>query len=365
MTRLLFVLMLLYTGGVMMAETGGKDDKNRTKKKELGKLRKTVRGFSAIDTNYIEPQHYNYTIMMQSTSTYEIYSLKGSNGQELTFAPDVIMKVGPYFGWRWLFLGYTFDLRNISFGGNKQKQSLDLSIYSSQIGIDLFYRRTGSDYKIRDVRMGDNVDVTKLDGMPFNGLSVGISGFDMYYIFNHNRFSYPAAFSQSTCQKISCGSWIAGIGYTKNSLDLDYDKLQEVVEDNVIPAHTVEIDSGLMFKSVQYYDVNVSCGYAYNWVFAKNWLFCASGALSLAYKHSHGDMYEKEEAFGFSFDNVNLDGIGRFGLVYNNTRWYTGMSAIVRSYNYRKSRFSANNTFGSLNIYMGYNFGKRKRYRNK
>lgn len=337
----------------------------RQNKRELSKIRKTIRGFSSIDTNYIEPQHYNYTVMLQSTATYEVYTLKSNNGQQLTFAPDVIMKLGPFFGWRWFFLGYTFDLRNISFGGSKQKQELDFSIYSSQIGIDLFYRRTGRDYKIRDAQMGAGVDVSRLDGIPFGGLSVGITGFDIYYIFNHHRFSYPAAFSQSTCQKISCGSWIAGFGYMKNSLELDHNNLQSIVEKNITPANTVKIDSGLMFNSVKYYDVNLSCGYAYNWVFAKNCLFCASGALSVAYKHSHGDTQEDDGGSDFDFDNVNLDGIGRFGIVYNNTRWYVGCSAIVRSYNYHKSRFSANNTFGSLNIYAGYNFGKKKKYRNK
>lgn len=337
----------------------------RQNKRELSKIRKTIRGFSSIDTNYIEPQHYNYTVMLQSTATYEVYTLKSNNGQQLTFAPDVIMKLGPYFGWRWFFLGYTFDLRNISFGGSKQKQELDFSIYSSQIGIDLFYRRTGRDYKIRDAQMGAGVDVSRLDGIPFGGLSVGITGFDIYYIFNHRRFSYPAAFSQSTCQKISCGSWIAGFGYMKNSLELDHNNLQDIVEKNITPANTVKIDSGLMFNNVKYYDVNLSCGYAYNWVFAKNCLFCASGALSVAYKHSHGDTQGDDGGSDFDFDNVNLDGIGRFGIVYNNTRWYVGCSAIVRSYNYHKSRFSANNTFGSLNIYAGYNFGKKKKYRNK
>lgn len=337
----------------------------RQNKRELSKIRKTIRGFSSIDTNYIEPQHYNYTVMLQSTATYEVYTLKSNNGQQLTFAPDVIMKLGPFFGWRWFFLGYTFDLRNISFGRSKQKQELDFSIYSSQIGIDLFYRRTGRDYKIRDAQMGAGVDVSRLDGIPFGGLSVGITGFDIYYIFNHRRFSYPAAFSQSTCQKISCGSWIAGFGYMKNSLELDHNNLQSIVEKNITPANTVKIDSGLMFNSVKYYDVNLSCGYAYNWVFAKNCLFCASGALSVAYKHSHGDTQEDDGGSDFDFDNVNLDGIGRFGIVYNNTRWYVGCSAIVRSYNYHKSRFSANNTFGSLNIYAGYNFGKKKKYRNK
>ena len=65
------------------------------------------------------------------------------------------------------------------------------------------------------------------------------------------------------------------------------------------------------------------------------------------------------EAKGFSFRNLNIDGIGRFGLVWNNTKWYAGASSIIHSYNYSKSQFSANSFFGSLNIYVGINFGRR------
>jgi hypothetical protein len=63
--------------------------------------------------------------------------------------------------------------------------------------------------------------------------------------------------------------------------------------------------------------------------------------------------------------NFNIDGIGRFGVVWNNNKWYAGASAIVRAYNYHKSRFAANNIFGSLNIYAGFNFGPRKGYKKK
>lgn len=332
-------------------------------KRELSKFRMMVRGFSKIDTNYIEPQHYNFTVMLQSTSTYDIYKLKSSSGQSLTFAPDVVMKVGPYVGWRWFFLGYTFDLKNIGWGNNGQKRELEFSVYSSQIGVDLFYRRTGSDYKIREAKLKDGRYMDALEDVAFDGISVGITGLNLYYIFNHNRFSYPAAFAQSTCQKKSCGSWIAGVGYTNNSISLDHDKLQKVVEENSEAGNAIKIDSGLMFNKVRYYDLNLSGGYAYNWVFAKDWLFCASASLALAYKRSKGDMSEGNNALGFSFNNFNVDGIGRFGLVYNNTRWYAGASAIVHSYNYRRARFAANNVFGSLNVYVGYNFGLKKRYR--
>ena len=331
------------------------------KKDELGIIRRTVRGFDRLNDDYIEPQHFIWTVMLQATHTYDLYSLssKGNNAQSLTFAPDLTLKVGPYIGWKWFFAGYTFKLANVSLSDIKQE--LDLSVYSSQIGVDLFFRRTGSNYKIRNVSLSSTKRTSLLEGAPFDGLKAGITGFNVYYIFNHGRFSYPAAFSQSTIQKVSFGSPMAGIGYTHHSLSLDHERLQQLIDERMGP-ETVPLDSSLMFSKVEYDDFSISGGYAYNWVFSKNWLFGACGQVALAYKKSKGDVPSKRW-LGFKFENVNFDLIGRFGLVYNCMRWYAGASIILRSYNYRKSRFSTNNTFGSMNIYIGYNFGLKPRYR--
>ncbi|MBQ4392777.1 MAG: DUF4421 domain-containing protein [Prevotella sp.] len=329
--------------------------------RKLGVVRRTVRGFDRLNDDYIEQQHYVCTIMLQATHTYDSYSLSsaGSDQQKVTFAPDSKLKVGPFLGWKWFFAGYTFELGNISFGNLKQQ--FDLSIYSSQIGVDIFYRRTGNDYKLRNAKFGHDVDARLLEGVSFDGLKAGITGFNVYYIFNHGRYSYPAAFAQSTIQKISCGTWMAGIGYTRNSIDLDYDRLQRLIDEK-LGQRTVQLDSGLMFNSVKYYDFSLSAGYGYNWVFAKGWLFGACLQAALAHKRSSGSV-AGASGRGFSFGNINIDGIGRFGLVYNNMKWYAGASVILHTYNYHKSRFSTNNTFGSFNIYIGRNFILKKKYR--
>jgi hypothetical protein len=205
--------------------------------------------------------------------------------------------------------------------------------------------------------------MSELEDQPFDGIEVGITGANIYYIFNHGRFSYPAAFSQSTIQKISCGSWLAGVGYTRHSLDFDSDQLQNLI-DSKLGKQTIPVDSGLRVDEVRYYDLSISGGYAYNWVFAKNWLLGSSVQLALGYKRTYGDM-EGNTRGGFTFKNMNIDGVGRFGLVYNNMRWYAGASAIVHTYNYSMSRFRTNNTFGSLNVYVGCNFGLKKKYRKK
>ena len=330
--------------------------------REDGPIVRTIRGLDRHDDDYIEPNHYEFSFMVQMTRTYESFNIS-SNDQSLTLAPDGQTKIGPYFGWRWIFLGYTFDIKNFGFGQKGLRKEFDLSFYSSKIGVDLFYRRTGDDYKIRDVDLGKGINSQLFEGMPFAGVNVGVTGASIYYIFNHGRFSYPAAFSQSTCQKISCGSWMAGAGYTHNTLDLDFQLLQDAINSRLAYKQTIQLDSGLLFRSIRYNDFMLSGGYAYNWVFAKNWLFCASGQLALAYKTSYGKMADEKK--GFDFEKVNLDAIGRFGLVYNNTRWYAGASAIVRTNNYHTSRFSADNIFGSLNVYIGYNFMLKKKYKNQ
>ena len=348
MTRTLILLLIL----MCAQETFG-----------MSLLKRVIRGFDRLDTLYIEPQHYNLTMMMQATYTLDQYTIASEQGQEVTLSPDPKTKVGPYLGWRWFFAGYTFDLKNLGFNNNGQKRELDLSIYSSQIGIDLFYRRTGSDYKLRSIDLGEDVDTRALEGVPFDGVSAGVTGVNVYYIFNHGRFSYPAAFSQSTLQKRSCGSWIAGVGYTRNSLDLDYEKLQKTFDQH-LGKNVAKVDTSLYFNQIRYTDYTLSGGYAWNQVLPHHWLLAASGQLGLAYKKSTGDVEGNAQA-GFNFENVNLDAVGRFGVVYNNMRWYAGMSAIIRTNNYHKPRFRTNNTFGNVNLYIGYNFGLKGKYRKK
>lgn len=329
---------------------------------------KVFRGFNDINTDYIEPQHYNYTVMLQNTYTYEAYIIKSKSGQSFAFAPKPGIKVGPYVGWRWIFLGYTLDVKHIN--SSNKKTEFDLSLYSSMLGIDLYYRKTGDDYRITEARLGDNINTDKLIGTPFGGLSVGIKGFDLYYIFNHKKFSYPAAFSQSTRQKKSCGSLLAGIGYTSHSLSLDYDALKNIVEGigdtSAENTDGITLNEDFKFNSVKYQSYSASVGYAYNWVFLRNCLFSASLSAAVAYKNTKADVMKYGKAFeDFNFKNFNFDGVGRFGVVWNNDKWYAGANTILHTYNYKKSRFSSSSYFGSLNIYAGLNFGMKKEYKRK
>lgn len=337
------------------AKRSGKHLKNSF----LDRLYDIAKDFSRIDTNYIEPQHYNYAFMLQNTNTYEIYRLQTGRNMTVTFKPDLSVKFGPYFGWRWIFLGYTLDVSHI--GGNN-KHEFDVSLYSNQIGLDVFYRTSGNDYHISNLTLDKKGNTRNIDGAPFSGLESSIRGFNLYYITNHHKFSYPAAYSQSTCQRISAGSLLFGIEFTSQKLSVDWGALAETMNKYLGKELTESVfDSSLVKGEVNYDDLALQVGYGYNWVFARNCLFNASLSLALAYKHSSGDSDHKNFTFrDFNFDNFNIDGVSRFGIVWNNTKWYIGSSAILHAYNYHKSNFYTNSVFGSLNFYIGFNFGHKK-----
>ena len=363
--KLLYIIILCMLPMAVSAQSDTATAKKPSFFKKVGvAVNNFIEEFNDYDTTYIEPNHYNYCAMLQGTQSMERYRLKTKDDKSVVMGPDLNPRIGPYFGWRWLFLGYTFDIKNISFSSDGTRRDFDVSLYTALFGIDVFSKKTGSHYKIKSINLGKGVDVDDIEGTMFNGINVSMTGFNLYYIFNHKKFSYPAAYNQSTQQKKSAGSLIAGIGYTKHSLDYDHKTMDTLltrfnVSNNVL-------DSTMRVKSVKYRDLNFSVGYSYNWVFAKNFLFNASLSAALAIDRATSEYdtttrkkwYEK---MFFSINDVNIDGIGRFGLLYNNGKWFAGSSFIVHTYTYRGEGFSTMNMFSDLNIYVGFNFLRRKK----
>lgn len=335
----------------------------------VGKVIEGVGRLLDVDTTYIEPQHFNFQALMEYRYSYEVYRLSDDKGNSIRFVPSPSMKIGPSVGWSIIFLGWSIDVLHLNDGHNRKE--FDVSLYSLPVGVDLFWRQSGNDYRIKDIRMQNGIDTAPMERAVFDGIESSVKGGNLYYIFNHKRFSYPAAFNQSTRQKKSAGSAIAGVGFTKHTLNINWQGLNDIAIDKLGQDMSEYFTEEALFGKVVYTDLNISGGYGYNWVFAKNWLFSSSLSLAISHKQSVSDtkhIFENiEESFNFrdfKFSNLTLDGLGRFGIVWNNDRWFAGASAIVHAYNYSKSKFYTNNTFGSLNAYFGVNFGTKKKYRN-
>ncbi|MBR5193803.1 MAG: DUF4421 domain-containing protein [Bacteroidaceae bacterium] len=317
------------------------------------KIKEVGKQINAIDTNYISPNLYNLAFMLEHSTWYEHYQL-GTNQnnqiQKLNFSPNLGTKMGIYFGWRWIFLGYTFDVEDL-FGDNKnkpKKKEMSLNIYSSKFGMDLYYRKTGSDFKLRS-QEGFNLD-EQFKNIQFDGLQSNIMGLNAYWIFNHKRFSYPAAYSQSTNQRKSAGSFMAGFSYSRHKIHFDHNKLPEPMKENLNPY--------LQFNKIKYSDYSFGFGYGYNWVFAKNWVSNLSLLPGIGFKKSKIDDNDFKDEHWIKDINFNL--ITRAAVVYNSSKYFAGASLVMHTYDYRKPNLSVTNSFGTLRIYAGFNFWKRK-----
>lgn len=344
--------------GITVNDSIQEDSVTTPKPSAFKRAIKKFMNFSDFDTLYISPNRYNYALMATHFSNFEYYSVTSEfpQPQKLSFSPNPHNKIGLYFGWRWIFLGWSVDIDDIYRKTNRKNKGteFDLSLYSSKLGVDIFYRRTGNNYKIHKIR-GFYDEIPSDYSEDFSGLKVDIKGLNLYYIFNNRKFSYPAAFSQSTNQRRNAGTFIAGFSISKHNLDFDYQQLPAYIQERMNP--------GMRVNKIKYTNANISFGYAYNWVFARNCLACLSLTPAIAYKASDVDAETQEGKAWYS--KFNLDFLLRAGVVYNNGKYFVGTSFVGKNYNYHRNNFSLDNGFGTLQVYAGFNFHLRKEYRKK
>lgn len=297
------------------------------------------------DSLYISPNKYKLTLMAQYINNYEYYRFsQPDKGQSITLMPESNDKLGFYIGWKWIFLGWAFDINK-----NNAKSDWNFSFYTARVGIDIFYRKRSSGFRIKELKGFKNAagEEIKNYSRRFDGISVSQRGINVYYIFNNKHFSYPAAYSQTTNQLRSSGTFILGLNYSEQSFNIDTKKFDSPIQSAMSPA--------LKFDIVRYKDYSINLGYSYNWVFAKNCLANISLTPAIGYKNTSFKLDSSKDFI----DNINFDLITRTAVVYNNTRYFIGASLISHTYSYRRSSLSIVNGFGTLNIYAGINLFKK------
>ena len=326
-----------------------------------GFFTRLITTFDDTDSSYIEPNFYNYAFMLQNTNFYQSYNLRatteiGDKTQRISLSPATTFRVGPYFGWRWLFFGYTFDVSRPQKAGKATQ--FNISLYSARLGVDFVCVKNNSNFYIERIRGFDDVQTEDVKDAPFFGMNTRNLSLNMYYVFNHRRFSYPAAYSQSTVQRRSAGSWMLGLRFDRSYCSFDYTRLPEIllVEDRLYEG----------FKGANYNHRNysISFGYAYNWVPVRNLLISLSTMPSLGYRLQKGEHFELDRQKAWTnVKNLNIDFVNRAAIVWNNGRFFCGGSIVNYLYNYRAGNFGVTNALTYFNVYAGVNFWRRTQYR--
>ena len=363
---LLIIYICVAATDVMAQEVDTIADNHIDRRRGVAKALSSVIGFFSPqpDSNYIESQKYNLTAMAQVTNTDDHFVLTGRSDNSIAFSPARRVKVGPYFGWRWLFFGYTFNIKD--FDISHSDIDINTSIYTPAVGVDFLYRKLGGGYQIRDFSLEGIGKIDMFDGMTTNSLDIDIFFLNVFYALNSRRYSHQAVFNQTNRQIHSAGSWIVGTGYNQCRVTMDWVRFHEELNHKLPDkGESYEYnDSALFFRSLSYRSMPFSLGYGYNYAFAKNWCAGLQVLGSLSYMWSKGDAYDDKVFIDsiikdFSFSNFTFDGTIRLGVVWNNSRWFAGANVIYHTYHYHESHLQADNIFGTLNFYVGFNFWRR------
>jgi hypothetical protein len=204
------------------------------------------------DTNYVVRPDGRITLKVRLNQTGNTFHAKGTvndinSKADLSTSHKTTVSIGASY--RGISAALAINPAKLS--GAYKDYEFNLNYYSSSISIDFSYQRSES--LTGDIRRDDNW--SRLESGDVTLKVVNLAG---YYTFNHQRFSFPAAFTQSYIQRQSAGSWLVGVSYQGGSI-----KTNDELKARNPNAPDVSIDVG---------HLGIGGGYGYNWVLGKRWL---------------------------------------------------------------------------------------------
>jgi hypothetical protein len=305
--------------------------------------------FMGCDTNYVTPQKYQFTAQAELSYWHDYYRIRSSESQNrMTIQSVPSLVLGGYLYYGFLGYGISWNLNDIGkpngqTNGTSMRQAI--SINTARIFAEAFLYRSGKTARITHLT---DFDFKGKDNS-FSGLDSKLFGLQAFYIFNNRKFSWPAAFGENAVQRRSCGSWNLGFQYNHQSITFN---------DAELPEYLVStIDTTLLFNGVDYNDYSISIGYSFNWVVRRNLLLAISLQPSIGYRRSN---IEEADFTHDILNNVSTDLTTRASVIWNNTKFFSGLILELHTYSYRKSKFGLTNTYGTLKFVLGFNFLKKK-----
>ena len=257
------------------------------------------------DTSYISRTPKKLTLRLRpNLSGSFIYIFGNFNGTKVhtTLRSDVRSTLS--IGFSYIGITAAFSLNPGKWSGRNKDYEINLNYYGRQFCAIASYQNTKTLSGIAEYA-GQTVHVDK------GHINMKMLNMSAYYVFNHRRFSYPAAMTQSYIQKRSAGSWLAG-------LSLQYTHIR--TEDNM-PAT-------LPHLRMRTGHIGVGGGYAYNIVIRKRWMLHFSLLPTLVVVNigdTHISGLEKDLKTGFPSGIIT----GHMAFIGNITpRYFVGCTAM-------------------------------------
>jgi len=216
--------------------------------------------------------------------------------------------------------------------GAYKDYEFNLNYFSNRFSLDFSYQRSES-------LSGDIENSFGNIHLESGNITLNVVNLVGYYAFNHRRFSYPAAFTQSYIQRRSAGSWLAGISYQGGSIK---------TKEELIQTHPEALDEYLRI-----HHIGIGGGYGYNLVLGKKWLLHLSFLPTyVVYKN------DKIEIAGHNIESqpvrLNMIFNERFAILHNfSPRYFVGAAGIINHSVFDDSSVTINQNKWRARLYFG------------
>ena len=274
------------------------------------------------DTNFVIRPEGKLTLKLRLNQTGNDFHAKGTvNGfyseADLKTSHKTTMSIGAsYRG-----ISAAVAINPAKMKGLYKDYEFNLNYYSSRLSLDFSYQRSET---LAGDFTGDRGDLRLESGEALLKV-LNIAG---YYTFNHRRFSYPAAFTQSYIQRRSAGSWLAGISYQGGSI-----KTTDDLKARNPNAPDVRIYIG---------HVGIGGGYGYNWVPSRKWLLHLS-VLPTVVVYNRNNMTVNGERKESQHMRLNMLFNERAAVVYNfSPRYFASLTAVVNNSVFKDDNVTVN-----------------------
>lgn len=267
------------------------------------------RTFNSYDPDYVVGAGKNWKAGLKSYNWTENYTLLFPHKLRVNMVSDIFSDVGAYLSFMAVSVGYTLNANDVFGHPVANHHNFDFNFCCALFSANLNLSSTSGGTRI--TRFGDYNKGEHLS-QRFDDVSLSSVGGDIYYFFNHSRYSQAAAYSYSKYQLRSAGSWIAGAAVTHQKIDIDFSGLPEDMLE--------KLPGSYERYRFHYTDYGLIGGYAYNWVLhPKRWLINATILPSIGYRHSYEGATEGRK------DMFSTNVRAMMSVVYNHRSLYASL----------------------------------------
>lgn len=279
------------------------------------------------DTNYISRPETKLTLTGRVNFSGQRIRTSGVTDEGMHFSSraDADYKGTVTVGVNYAGVGINLSLNPAQLAGKYHDTELNFSKYGNTWGGEISYqdaRNFNGWYDMEGVGKQD---------IPDDVLHLRTLNINLYYAFNHKRFSYPAAFNQTYIQRHSAGSFLLAMAYQGQWGD-------------------AESQGGILRLRTN--NLGIGGGYAYNCVPSEKWLLHISALPTIVvYSHTSATLDDKRTPLHYHFPQVIITSRG--SVVRNFKRSFMGMSMVFNFSNVGNSKDEIRNIKWLMRVFYG------------